>query len=82
MIRKRRISDSLMIMATNCIVRQEAMEQVSKWYDDSYISTIYSADLLSAALSRAMTALGKVNLNHAFLNDIVRVTGISGETVL
>jgi hypothetical protein len=32
----------------------------------------------SAALSRAMTALGKMNLNHAFLHEITKVTGISG----
>ena len=25
-----------------------------------------------------MTALGKMNLNHAFLNEIIKVTGIKG----
>ncbi|MGP6207394.1 hypothetical protein ACNF42_05125 [Cuniculiplasma sp. SKW3] len=32
----------------------------------------------SATVSRAMTALGKMNLNHAFLKEIIKVMGISG----
>ena len=32
----------------------------------------------SAALSRAMTALGKMNLTHTFLHEIIKVTRISG----
>jgi transposase len=30
------------------------------------------------ALSRALSSLGKMNLNHAFLNEIMKVMGISG----
>ena len=71
-------ADILLTMAINRIIRPEAMDLVSEWYEDSYISTIYSADLSSATLSRAMTALGKMNLNHAFLNEIIKVTGIKG----
>ena len=71
-------ADILLTMAINRIIRPEAMDLVSEWYEDSYISTIYSADLSSATLSRAMTALGKMNLNHAFLNEIIKATGIKG----
>ncbi|MCL4480793.1 MAG: transposase [Candidatus Thermoplasmatota archaeon] len=71
-------ADILLIIAINRIVRPEAMDLIGEWYEDSYISTIYSADLSSAALSKAMTALGKRNLNHAFLHEIIKVTGISG----
>ena len=62
-------ADTLMIMAINCVIRQEAMD---------LIDTIYGADLSSATLSRAMTACGKMNLNHAFLNEIIKIIGISG----
>ena len=68
----------MLIIAINRIVRPEAMDLASEWYEDSYISTIYIADMSSAALFRAMTALGKMNLNHAFLHEITKVTGISG----
>jgi transposase len=71
-------ADILLIMAINRIIRPEAMDLIGAWYEDSYISTIYSADLSSAALSRAMTALGRMNLNHAFLNETIKITGISG----
>ncbi|MCL4315112.1 MAG: hypothetical protein M1454_05250 [Candidatus Thermoplasmatota archaeon] len=49
------------------------MDLVSEWYEDSYISTIYIADMSSATLSKAMTALGKMNLNHAFLNELILI---------
>ncbi|MGP6238841.1 IS1634 family transposase [Cuniculiplasma sp. SKW4] len=71
-------ADTLMIMAINRVIRPEAMDLIQEWYDDSYISTVYAADMSSAALSRAMTAIGKMNLNHAFLNEIIKVMGISG----
>ena len=71
-------ADILLIIAINSVVRPEAMDLVSEWYGDSYISTIYIADMSSAALSRAMTALGKMNPNHAFPHEIIKVTGISG----
>ena len=50
-------ADILMIIASNRIVRPKAMDLVGDWYEDSCISTIYIADMSSAALSRAMTAL-------------------------
>ena len=71
-------ADILLTMAINRIIRPEAMDLISEWYEDSYMSTVYSADLSSATLSRAMAALGKMNLNHAFLNEIIKVTGIKG----
>ena len=71
-------ADTIMIMAINRVIRPEAMDLIQEWYEDSYISTIYSADLSSAALSRAMSSLGKMNLNHAFLHEIIKVMGISG----
>ena len=70
-------ADTLMLMAISRVIRPEAMDLVGEWYEDSYISTIYVADVSSAALSRAMTALGKMNLNHAFLHEIIKVMGIS-----
>ena len=65
-------ADILLIIAINRIIRPETMDLVGEWYEDSYISTIYIADMSSAALSRAMTALGKMNLNYAFLHEIMK----------
>ena len=65
------LADILLIIAINRIVRPGAMDLVGEWYEDSYISTIYIADMSSAAL-------GKMNLNFAFLHEIIKVTGISG----
>ena len=61
-------ADILLIIAIIRIVRPEAMDLVGECYEDPYIVKIYIADMSSAALSRAMTALGKMNLNHAFLH--------------
>ena len=69
-------ADTIMIMAINRVIRPKAMDLIREWYEDSYISTIYVADMSSASLSRAMSSLGKMNLNHAFLNEIVNVMGI------
>ena len=38
-------ADILLIIAFNRIVRPEAMDLVSEWYEDSYISTIYIAEM-------------------------------------
>ena len=71
----REYADILMLMAINRVIRPEAMDLIQEWHDDSYISTIYVADMSSAALPRAMAALGKMNSNHAFLNEILRSWG-------
>ncbi len=67
-----------MVLALNRVIRPEAMDLIEEWYEDSYISTIYSVDLSSATLSRVMAACGRMNLNQAYLNEIVKVTGRSG----
>lgn len=69
---------ALMIMAVNRVIRPVSMDLVEEWYEDSYITTIYVADTSSAALSRAMIACGKMNLNHASLKEIIKANGISG----
>ena len=61
--------DILLIMAITRVIRPKAMDLLGEWYEDSYISTIYSADVSLGVLSRATTALGKINLNHAFLHE-------------
>lgn len=71
-------ASTIMVLALNRVIRPEAMDLIEEWYEDSYISTIYSADLSSATLSRVMAVCGKMNLNQAYLNEIVRVTGRSG----
>ena len=71
-------ADILIIMAINRVIRPEAMDLIGEWYEDSYISTVYVADTSSGTLSRAMIECGKMNLNHAFLKEIIKATGISG----
>jgi hypothetical protein len=63
--------DTLVIMAINLVIIPEAMDLIPECYDDSYISTIYVSDMSSAALSKAMAACGKINLNHAFHDEII-----------
>lgn len=74
----REYANALMIMAINRFITPEAMYLIEAWYEGSYLSTIYRDDLSSAALSRAMTACEKMNLNHASLNDTLKITGRSG----
>ena len=64
------------------VIRPKSMALVGKWHEDSYISTIHSADLSSEKLSKEMLALGKMNLTHAFLDEIMKVTGDIGRTLL
>lgn len=70
--------NAVMIMAVNRVIRPVSMELTEEWYEDSYISTLYRADTLPSTLSRVMSAIGSMNLNHSFLDEIVNVTGKSG----
>ncbi len=65
---------TVLILAMNREIRPE------EWYDDSYISTIYPASLSSSTLSRVMKAVGSMDANHSYLNEILKVTGKSRAT--
>jgi hypothetical protein len=70
--------NAILITAFNRVIRPETIDLISEWYEDSYISTQYTVDVSSAAISRAMTALGRVSLKQAFLSEIIKKTGKSG----
>ena len=68
----------VLIMAINRVIRQEAMNNVESWYNDSYLKVIYPANMNSSNLSKVMEFVGNMNPNHGFLKEILKYTGDSG----
>ncbi len=66
---------TVLILAMNRVIRPEAMNNVESWYEDSYLKEICPADMRSSNISRVMGAIGKMNPNHGYLREILKVTG-------
>jgi len=67
-------STIILTMAINRIISSEALET---WYEDSYLSTLYRIDLSSSSISKAIEAIGTMNLNDLFLKEMLNITGDS-----
>lgn len=68
-------ADLIMIMAINRIIRHESMNNISSWFDDTYLSTLYDdLDLSSQNISKCMGNIGRMDINHAYLNEILKIT--------
>ena len=67
-------STIVLTMAINRIISSEAMEP---WYEDSYLSTLYHIDISSSSISKAIEAIGAMNLNDLFLKEMLKITGDS-----